>query len=61
VVDVCKRHGSASDDDRQKREELLGPELIAVVRKIGSARLADCNDFNRRGLATEWAIHREQK
>jgi hypothetical protein len=61
VVEVCKRHGSASDDDRQKREELLGPELIAAVRKIGSARLADCNDFNRRGLATEWAIHREQK
>ena len=41
AVAVCKEFPSGSDYNREKRESALGP-LIRVVRKMTSARLADC-------------------
>jgi len=58
AVEVCREFPSASDYDREQREAKLGPDLMRLVRKITSARLADCSDFNRKALAAEWTINR---
>ena len=59
AVQVCKEFPSGSDFDREKRETTLGPELIRVVRKMTSARLAECDNYTRKQLAAEWTINRE--
>jgi len=53
AVAVCKEFPSGSDYDREKRESALGP-LIRVVRKMTSARLAECDNYTRKQLAAEW-------
>jgi len=58
AVQVCKEFPSGSDYDREKREAALGP-LIRVVRKMTSARLAECDKFTQKQLAAEWTINRE--
>ena len=58
AVAVCKEFPSGSDYDREKREAALGP-LIRVVRKMTSARLAECDKFTQKQLAAEWTINRE--
>jgi len=58
AVQVCKEFPSGSDFDREKREAALGP-LIRVVRKMTSARLAECDNYTRKQLAAEWKINRE--
>jgi len=58
AVQVCKEFPSGSDFDREKREAALGP-LIRVVRKMTSARLAECDKFTQKQLAAEWTINRE--
>lgn len=58
AVQVCKEFPSGSDFDREKRETALGP-LIRVVRKMTSARLAECDNYTRKQLAAEWTINRE--
>jgi len=58
AVAVCKEFPSGSDYDREKRESALGP-LIRVVRKMTSARLAECDKFTQKQLAAEWTINRE--
>ena len=58
AVEVCREFPSASDYDREQREAKLGPDVMRLVRKISSARLAECNDFNRKALAAEWTINR---
>jgi len=58
AVAVCKEFPSGSDYDREKRESALGP-LIRVVRKMTSARLAECDKFTQKQLAAEWGIVRE--
>jgi len=58
AVEVCREFPGASDYDREQREAKLGPDLMRLVRKITSARLADCSDFNRKALAAEWTINR---
>jgi hypothetical protein len=59
AVQVCKEFPSGSDFDREKRESTLGPELIRIVRKMTSARLAECDKFTQKQLAAEWTIVRE--
>lgn len=59
AVAVCKEFPSGSDFDREKRETTLGPELIRIVRKMTSARLAESDRFTQKQLAAEWAIVRE--
>lgn len=59
AVQVCKEFPSGSDFDREKRESTLGPELIRIVRKMTSARLAESDRFTQKQLAAEWAIVRE--
>ena len=59
AVQVCKEFPSGSDFDREKRETTLGPELIRIVRKMTSARLAESDRFTQKQLAAEWAIVRE--
>ena len=59
AVQVCKEFPSGSDFDREKRETTLGPELIRVVRKMTSARLAECDKYTQKQLAAEWTINRE--
>ena len=59
AVQVCKEFPSGSDYDREKRESTLGPELIRIVRKMTSARLAESDRFTQKQLAAEWAIVRE--
>ena len=59
AVQVCKEFPSGSDFDREKRETTLGPELIRVVRKMTSARLAESDKYTQKQLAAEWAIVRE--
>ena len=59
AVAVCKEFPSGSDFDREKRETTLGPELIRIVRKMTSARLAEADKFTQKQLAAEWAIVRE--
>ena len=58
AVQVCKEFPSGSDYDREKREAALGP-LIRVVRKMTSARLAECDKYSQKQLAAEWTINRE--
>lgn len=58
AVAVCKEFPGGSDYDREKREAALGP-LIRIVRKITSARLAECDNYTRKQLAAEWGIVRE--
>jgi len=58
AVAVCKEFPSGSDFDREKREAALGP-LIRIVRKMTSARLAECDKFTQKQLAAEWTIVRE--
>ena len=58
AVQVCKEFPSGSDYDREKRESALGP-LIRVVRKMTSARLAECDKYSQKQLAAEWTINRE--
>ena len=58
AVQVCKEFPSGSDFDREKREAALGP-LIRVVRKMTSARLAECDKYTQKQLAAEWTINRE--
>ena len=58
AVAVCKEFPSGSDYDREKRESALGP-LIRVVRKMTSARLAECDKYSQKQLAAEWTINRE--
>jgi hypothetical protein len=58
AVQVCKEFPSGSDYDREKREAALGP-LIRIVRKMTSARLAECDKFTQKQLAAEWGIVRE--
>ena len=52
AVAVCKEYPSGSDYDREKRESALGP-LIRVVRKMTSARLAECDKYSQKQLAAE--------
>ncbi len=59
AVQVCREFPSGSDFDREKRESTLGPELIRIVRKMTSARLAECDKFTQKQLAAEWGIVRE--
>jgi len=59
AVRVCKEFPSGSDFDRQKREELLGPVLIRIVRHITTARLAEVDRFTQKAMAAEWEIVRE--
>jgi hypothetical protein len=59
AVNVCREYPSASDYDREKRETLLGPDVMRIVRKIGTPRLAECDRFTQIGLAAEWEIHQE--
>ena len=59
AVQVCKEFPSGSDFDREKRDSTLGPELIRIVRKMTSARLAECDKFTQKQLAAEWTINRE--
>lgn len=59
AVAVCKEFPSGSDFDREKRETTLGPELIRIVRKMTSARLAECDKYTQKQLAAEWTINRE--
>ena len=59
AVAVCREFPSGSDYDREKRESTLGPDLIRIVRKMTSARLAECDKFTQKQLAAEWAIVRE--
>jgi hypothetical protein len=59
AVAVCKEFPSGSDYDREKRESTLGPELIRIVRKMTSARLAESDRYTEKQLAAEWKIVRE--
>jgi hypothetical protein len=59
AVAVCKEFPSGSDFDREKREAALGPELIRIVRKMTSARLAESDKYTQKQLAAEWKINRE--
>ena len=59
AVQVCKEFPSGSDFDREKRETALGPELIRIVRKMTSARLAESDKYTQKQLAAEWKINRE--
>jgi hypothetical protein len=59
AVQVCKEFPSGSDFDREKRETTLGPELIRIVRKMTSARLAESDRYTEKQLAAEWKIVRE--
>lgn|GEM_PF-2199026 len=59
AVAVCKEFPSGSDFDREKRESTLGPELIRIVRKMTSARLAESDKYTQKQLAAEWTINRE--
>lgn len=59
AVAVCKEFPSGSDFDREKRESTLGPELIRIVRKMTSARLAESDKYTQKQLAAEWKINRE--
>lgn len=59
AVAVCKEFPSGSDFDREKRESTLGPDLIRIVRKMTSARLAESDRFTQKQLAAEWKINRE--
>jgi hypothetical protein len=59
AVNVCREYPSASDYDREKRETLLGPDLMRTVRKMGTPRLAECDRYTQSALAAEWEILRE--
>jgi hypothetical protein len=59
AVRVCQEYPSASDYDREKRETLLGPDLMRTVRKMGTPRLAECDRFTQGSLSAEWNILRE--
>jgi len=62
AVQICREYSSANEDDRKQRQSrltALGPDVVRIVRKITSARLIDCNDFNRKALAEEWMTYKK--
>jgi hypothetical protein len=62
AVQICREYSGANDDDRKQRQSrltTLGPDVVRIVRKITSARLTDCNDFNRKALAEEWMTYKK--
>jgi hypothetical protein len=58
AVEVCKQFPGDSDFDREAREKHIGPELIRIVRKMGSRRFVECDRYTKKDLAAEWAINR---